>query len=43
MVLKYPGGKWNIAKELVGLIPEHHSYLEPFFGGGCGLIYKACF
>ena len=25
MVLKYPGGKWNIAKQLIGLIPEHFS------------------
>ena len=40
MVLKYPGGKWNIAKQLVGLIPEHHSYLEPFFGGGAVLFTK---
>lgn len=40
MVLKYPGGKWNIAKQLVGLIPKHHSYLEPFFGGGAVLFTK---
>lgn len=33
-VLKYPGSKWNIAKDIVALIPEHKSYLEPFFGSG---------
>lgn len=31
-VLKYPGSKWNIAKRLVNLIPEHHSYVEPYAG-----------
>lgn len=31
-VLKYPGSKWNIASQLVEMIPEHHSYVEPFFG-----------
>lgn len=39
-VLKYPGSKWRIAKELVGLIPDHHSYLEPFFGSGAVLFTK---
>ena len=39
-VLNYPGSKWNIAKELVRLIPEHHSYLEPYFGSGAVLFNK---
>ena len=39
-VLKYPGSKWNIAKQLVGMIPEHHSYVEPYFGSGAVLFNK---
>ena len=39
-VLKYPGSKWNIARQLVNLIPEHHSYVEPFFGSGAVLFNK---
>ena len=39
-VLKYPGSKWNIARQLAGLIPEHHSYLEPCFGSGAVLFNK---
>ena len=39
-VLKYPGSKWNIASKLVELIPEHHSYVEPFFGSGAVLFNK---
>lgn len=40
-VLKYPGSKWNIASRIVELIPEHHSYVEPFFGSGAVLFNKA--
>ena len=40
-VLKYPGSKWNIAGQLVELIPPHHSYVEPFFGSGALLFNKA--
>ena len=29
-IIKYPGSKWKIARQLVELIPEHHSYVEPF-------------
>lgn len=39
-VLKYPGSKWNIAGQLSCLIPEHHSYLEPYFGSGALLFHK---
>lgn len=39
-VLKYPGSKWNIAKQIVTMIPEHHSYVEPFFGSGAVLFNK---
>lgn len=39
-VLKYPGSKWNIARQLVELIPSHHSYVEPFFGSGAVLFNK---
>lgn len=40
-VLKYPGSKWNIAGQLVNMIPPHHSYVEPFFGSGAVLFNKS--
>lgn len=39
-VLKYPGSKWNVASKIVNLIPEHHSYVEPYFGSGAVLFNK---
>ena len=33
-ILKYPGAKWRIAEWIIENIPEHHSYIEPFFGSG---------
>lgn len=39
-ILKYPGSKWRIADEIVKRIPEHHSYLEPFFGSGAVFFNK---
>ena len=39
-VLKYPGSKWNVASQIVNLIPEHHSYVEPYFGSGAVLFNK---
>ena len=39
-VLKYPESKWNIDSQLVRLIPEHHTYVEPFFGSGAVLFNK---
>lgn len=39
-VLKYPGSKWRIADWIISFFPEHHSYLEPFFGSGAVLFNK---
>ena len=39
-VLRYPGSKWNIVRQLVDLIPPHHSYVEPYFGSGAVLFNK---
>lgn len=39
-VLKYPGAKWGIARKLIEYMPEHHSYVEPFFGSGAMLFTK---
>lgn len=39
-ILKYPGSKWNIVNQLVARIPEHHSYVEPYFGSGAVLFNK---
>ena len=39
-VFKYPGAKWSIARWIIDHFPEHHSYLEPFFGSGAVLFTK---
>lgn len=39
-ILRYPGSKWNLASKIVELMPEHKSYLEPFFGSGAVLFTK---
>lgn len=39
-IAKYPGSKWSLAKWIISYFPEHHSYLEPFFGSGAVLFNK---
>lgn len=39
-ILKYPGAKWRIAKWIIEYMPEHHTYLEPYFGSGAILFNK---
>lgn len=39
-ILKYPGAKWSLAERIISRFPEHHSYLEPFFGSGAVLFNK---
>jgi DNA adenine methylase len=38
--LKYYGGKQRMSKEIIKLIPEHTTYVEPFFGGGAVFFSK---
>lgn len=38
--MKYPGSKWSLANWIINLFPDHHSYLEPFFGSGAVLFNK---
>lgn len=39
-IMKYPGSKWSIAEWIISFFPEHHSYLESFFGSGAVLFNK---
>ena len=39
-LIKYPGAKWSKARWIIDHFPEHHSYLEPFFGSGAVLFHK---
>ncbi|MEW5745259.1 MAG: DNA adenine methylase [Nitrospirota bacterium] len=39
-VLNYPGSKWTIADWIVQHMPQHDSYLEPFFGSGAVFFQK---
>ncbi len=39
-IAKYPGSKWSLASWIISFFPEHHSYLEPFFGSGAVLFNK---
>ena len=40
-ILSYPGSKWRIAKQITRYIPEHHTYVEPYFGSGAVLFTKS--
>ncbi len=39
-IAKYPGSKWSLSDWIISFFPEHHSYLEPFFGSGAVLFNK---
>lgn len=40
-VLRYPGSKWGLARKIVGIMPDHERYLEPFFGSGAVFFSKS--
>lgn len=40
-ILHYPGSKWSIAKWIIGHMPAHRVYLEPFFGSGAVFFNKS--
>lgn len=40
-ILKYPGSKWSLADWIISHFPEHHSYLEPYFGSGAVFFNKS--
>lgn len=39
-VLRYPGAKWRIAEWIVGNLPPHRGYVEPFAGSAAILLSK---
>ena len=39
-IIEYPGSKWRLAHDIIALMPEHRSYLEPFFGSGAVFFRK---
>jgi len=39
-ILHYPGSKWSMASWIISHMPEHKTYLEPFFGSGAVLFNK---
>jgi DNA adenine methylase len=39
-ILHYPGSKWSMVDWIISHMPEHGTYLEPFFGSGAVLFNK---
>lgn len=40
-ILKYPGAKWSMAEWIVGHLPPHVHYIEPYFGSGAVFFNKS--
>lgn len=40
-IIKYPGAKWRIADWIINAMPEHKSYVEPYFGSGAVFFRKS--
>ena len=38
--LKWHGGKHYLAKKIIGLMPPHLHYVEPYFGSGAVLLER---
>ena len=39
-LINYPGSKWRMAETIIGHMPPHAGYLEPFFGSGAVFFNK---
>lgn len=39
-ILNYPGAKWSMTDWIISHMPEHRTYLEPFFGSGAVFFRK---